>query len=327
MLGEDQTYRIDKVRINAGLIPKVFDKTILDMARVGTITLKEGTSTGLSAAEIGNMVRKGETIFMYFSFQAAGGREPVEAEMKAPETVPQGGPVEGVGMRRKIVRWLDREFVTVSCEGRSAGNATDEMEGIFSRVTAELKEEGLSLEHTIRTRLWAVDRRSRDLGSDVRAKYNAGQARAATSSYILPGHFASEARVGLDLIALRPSAPGIKKIIVESDPPRKPVNYLVFDGLLVLAGKTVVLPTLEDQLDEILPRISGILTEAGSCWKEVVNVSCYLDRSQDVAALKRGFSKWVETPPTRMVIAKVEGYSAEGKLIEIEVTAEMNRPK
>ena len=42
MLEEDNNYRLDKVRINAGLYPKVFDKTILDMARLGTIILKEG---------------------------------------------------------------------------------------------------------------------------------------------------------------------------------------------------------------------------------------------------------------------------------------------
>jgi len=233
-----------------------------------------------------------------------------------------------IGMRKKIVQWIGREFVFISCEGRhveKAGNATDEMEGIFSRITAELREEDLTLEHTIRSRLWAVDRKSRDLGSAVRVKYNAGQARAATSSYIMPGQFASEARVGLDLIALRPSTPNIVKRVVESDPPRVPINYLVFDSLLVLAGKTVVLPTLKDQLDEILPRITGILTEAGSSWKEVVNVSCYLHRSQRVGALKTGFSKWVKVPLPRIEVAFVEGYSAEGKLIEIEVTAETKK--
>ena len=233
--------------------------------------------------------------------------------------------MKDIGMRKEIVQWLGREFVFISCEGHGVGNAADEMEGIFSRLTAELQGEGLTLDHTIRTRLWAVDRKSRDLGSDVRAKYNVGQARAATSSYIMPGHFASDARVGLDLIALRPSVLNIEKLIVENDPPRKPINYLVFDSLLVLAGKTVVLPTLEDQLDEIIPRITGILTEAGSSWKEVVNVSCYLHRSQKIGTLKKGFSKWVKAPLNRMEIAAVEGYSAEGKLIEIEVTAETHR--
>ena len=231
------------------------------------------------------------------------------------------------GIRKEIVQWTGREFVYISCEGQRVGNVADEMEGVWGRITAELRKEGLTPDHTIRTRLWAVDRKSRDLGSDVRAKYNVGQARAATSSYIMPGHFASDARVGLDLIALRPSLLNLEKIIVENDPPRKPINYLVLDSLLVLAGKTVILPTLEEQLDEILPRITGILTEAGSSWKEVVNVSCYLHRGQKIGTLKRGFSKWVKAPLARIEIAAVEGYSAEEKLIEIEVTAETHRQK
>lgn len=89
MLGEDDSYRLDKVRTNAGLFPKVFDKTILDMARLGTITLKEGNADALSPAEIGNMVRKGEIIYMYFSFQDAtvGASAEAETEIKAPETI------------------------------------------------------------------------------------------------------------------------------------------------------------------------------------------------------------------------------------------------
>lgn len=233
--------------------------------------------------------------------------------------------MKDIGLRKEIIQWIGREFVYISCEGRSIGNAADEMKNIYGRVSAELGEESLTLDQTIRTRLWAVDRESRDLASDVRAGYNVGQARAATSSYIMPGHFASSARVGLDLIALRPSVPNIEKEIVENDPPRRPINYLIFDSLLVLAGKTVVLPTLEEQLDEILPRITGILTAAGSSWQEVVNVSCYLHRSQKIGTLKKGFSKWVKAPLNRIEIAAVEGYSAEGKLVEIEVTAETHR--
>jgi len=88
-LGGDNNYRLDKVRVYAGLFPKVYDKTILDMARLGTITLREGKTDGLSPAEIGNMVRKGETVYMYFSFQGEIGENPAEAEpeIKAPETV------------------------------------------------------------------------------------------------------------------------------------------------------------------------------------------------------------------------------------------------
>ena len=227
-------------------------------------------------------------------------------------------------MRRKIVKWNNREFVFLSCEGRKGSTATEEMEDILRRLGEELELFGLSLDHTVRTRLWGVDRESRDLGSLVRAKHNTGNARAATSSYIAPTCFESRARVGLDLIALRPSRPDLEKIIIENIPPRTPIDHLIFDSLLVLAGKTVVLPTLVEQLDEILPRITGILDEAGSAWENVVHVSCYLHRSQKVDILERGFAKLVKTALPRMEIGFVDGYSAKGKLIEVEVTAELS---
>jgi enamine deaminase RidA (YjgF/YER057c/UK114 family) len=227
-----------------------------------------------------------------------------------------------VGVRKKIVLWLGREFIVLSCEGVNIGTATDQMEGIFDRIKTELQRENISLDQIVRTRLWAVDRNSRDMGSDVRAKYNVGQARTATSSYIMPAHFASDALVGLDVIALKPAITDIKKILVESVPPRKPLSYLILDSLLVLSGKTVVLPSLTAQLEEILPRITGILLEAGSGWDRVVNVSCYLHQSQTIKPLRDVFRKLVHVPLARMEVVAVEGYSAEGKLIEVEVMAE-----
>lgn len=229
------------------------------------------------------------------------------------------------GVRKEILFWLGREFVFLSGAGASVGTAADQMEDIFAGIRTELHSENLSLEQIVRTRLWAKDRQCRDMGSDVRSKYNVGQARAATSSYIMPTHLASGALVGLDVIALKPAGKNVKKILVESVPPRTPVSYLIFDSLLVLSGKTVVLPTLSAQLEEILPRITGILAEAGSGWERVVNVSCYLHQSQTSDSLRNIFAKLVPSPLPRMDIVAVEGYSAEGKLIEVEVTAETAR--
>ena len=226
-------------------------------------------------------------------------------------------------MRKKILKWAKREFVFLSCEGRRDKSATEEMQDIFGRLEEELRKMELSLANTIRTRLWGIDRESRDMGSAVRVENNTGKARAATSSYISPVHFESDARVGLDLIALRPSQPTLEKAIVENSPPRRPISYLIYDSLVVLAGKTVVLPTLDEQLDEILPRITTILSDAGTAWDKVINVSGYLHRSQPVEALIERFDKRVKVPIPRMEIAFVDGYSAEGKLIEIEVTAEL----
>jgi len=129
MLGEDDNYRLDKVRINAGLYPKVFDKTILDMARLGTITLKEGNTDALSPAEIGNMVRKGEIIYMYFSFQDATVGEPAEAEteIKSPETVDIVLP----GVDRAI--WQQFERLCLDREGKPPLQKIVEMISEYNR--------------------------------------------------------------------------------------------------------------------------------------------------------------------------------------------------
>jgi hypothetical protein len=80
-------------------------------------------------------------------------------------------------MRKKIFQWLGREFVALSCEENRAESAGQEAREIFRRLDAELHEMGLSLENTVRTRLWGRNRESRNLGSDERVKILSGKAR------------------------------------------------------------------------------------------------------------------------------------------------------
>jgi hypothetical protein len=70
-LGRSEYYRIDKVREKTQTIRKVFDKTILDMARVGTIELLDGDTTGMNPSEIGNLIRCGDQLHVYFKFSDA----------------------------------------------------------------------------------------------------------------------------------------------------------------------------------------------------------------------------------------------------------------
>ena len=67
-LGQSEFFRIDKVRAKAGLVHKVFDKTILDMDRVGTIELAGGDTDSMSPSEIGNLIREGENLHVQFKF-------------------------------------------------------------------------------------------------------------------------------------------------------------------------------------------------------------------------------------------------------------------
>ena len=224
-------------------------------------------------------------------------------------------------MKKKIFTWLGKEFVELSGEAKPSASATTEAQEIFARFDQELRQHGLSLDNTVRSRLWGRDRQSRDLGSDQRVKILSGKARSASSSYIAPGHFDSDARVAVDLIAMRPSQASAAKRIVEYDPPIVPIRFLTYENVVVLSGVTTVLPTLEEQLDNILPRIHGSLTDGGSSWDKVARVSFYLHRSQTVENLKNLFNRHVKAQIPQTEYCFVDGYSSEGKFCEVEVTA------
>ena len=224
-------------------------------------------------------------------------------------------------MRKTVFQWLGREFVSLSAEGRTAKSAADEARDLFQRLDDELKGLGLSLDNTVRTRLWGRDRENRDHGSAERVKILSGKARSASSSFISPVHFDSDARVAIDLLAMRPANAHAQKQLKEYEPPITPLRYLIYDSVVFLSGVTAVLPTLEDQMVDILPRIEGSLKDAGGSWDRAVKASFLLHRSQKFDTLKGLFQKQVKANIPQMEYFHVDGYSSEGKLIEIEVTA------
>ena len=87
--GKSKRYRIDKVRKEAGLIRKVFDKTILDMARLGTIELLTNNIDEISAFQTGDLIRRGDTLYAYFSF-LDDEKEPEKNESEKMEVMLQG---------------------------------------------------------------------------------------------------------------------------------------------------------------------------------------------------------------------------------------------
>ncbi|MGE5215599.1 MAG: hypothetical protein ACM3SP_01205 [Chloroflexota bacterium] len=224
-------------------------------------------------------------------------------------------------MRKKIFTWLGKEFIELSGEAKVAANAAIETDELFQRFDNELKAHGLSLDNTVRSRLWGRDRQSRDLGSVERVKILSGKARSASSSYIAPGNFDSSARIALDLLAMRPSVASAAKRVVEYEPPIAPIRFLVYDSVVVLSGVTTVLPTLAEQFDNIFPRIAGSLNDAGSSWDKAARVSFYLHRSQSIDNLKTLFARHVTIRIPQLEYCFVDGYSSEGKFCEVEVTA------
>ena len=124
---------------------------------------------------------------------------------------------------------------------------------------------------------------------------------------------------------MRPDAPTAEKLLKEYDPPLIPLRYLTYDSMLVLSGVTAVLPTLSDQLDDIMPRIEGSLADAGCSWHDVVHVAFFLHRSEKLEDLRRLFGARVSAQIPEMEYAFVDGYSTPGKSIEIETTAKLPR--
>lgn len=224
-------------------------------------------------------------------------------------------------MRKKVFNWLGKEFIELSGEAMPAATASLEAQELFQRLDRELKAHGLSLDNTVRSRLWGRDRESRDAGSNERVRILSGKARSASSSYISPGHFDSAAKVAVDLIAMKPELPKSEKRIVEYDPPIVPIRFLVYESIVVLSGVTAVLPNLKEQIDNILPRIAASLKDAGSSWEKAARVSFYLHRSETMERCSELFGQHVRAAIPQTEFSFVDGYSSEGKLCEIEVTA------
>ena len=102
-------------------------------------------------------------------------------------------------MRMTLYPSFNHEFITVSGESRPGLPPDEAARDLFTRFNTELNAHGLSLDDTVRTRLWGRDRTARDGGSRERVQILSGTARSASSSYISPSHFDSEGAVGVDL--------------------------------------------------------------------------------------------------------------------------------
>ena len=100
VLGEADLYRIDMVRDNTGLIRKVFDKTLLDMARVGTAELIDQDASKIDPAEAANLIRRGDQIYVQFRFTDP----PVEPEKKEEPNVPETTSIILKGIDRSLWR-------------------------------------------------------------------------------------------------------------------------------------------------------------------------------------------------------------------------------
>ncbi len=236
-------------------------------------------------------------------------------------------------MKINIFLGYEREFIVLSCEGRPGGTVEEETQDLFQRVDKELRELSLSLENTVRIRIWGRDLEARRLAAAERNNILAGKARASSSSYISPEHFDSNARVALDLTAMRPANPNLLRKPVDFNPPKPYTRYLIYDSFIFHSGITSGGPNLDNQLAKILAEIESSLTDNGTTWDKVTSASFYLHRSQNVKAaletkveLLKGLLERKRTLGIpQMEFCFVDDFAEEGRLVEVEVTAKINK--
>src|ERR1700738_802989 len=79
-------------------------------------------------------------------------------------------------MRLKIFPWLGQEFVSLSWENGSAGTVEEETRAIFELFSKQLKQLGLSLDHTVRTRMFTLDMETWSAANQERRRILSGKA-------------------------------------------------------------------------------------------------------------------------------------------------------
>ena len=224
-------------------------------------------------------------------------------------------------MRKRIFWSLDREFVELSGEARTGATVEEETADLLRRFVEELKQLELSWENIVRTRLWCRDRETRTPASVARSKILPSSAKASSASYISLLHFDSNAKVAMDLLAMRPSHPSAERNPAEFEPPRAYLRYLCFDSILFFSGYTSNADTFEVQVSQVLEAVDSSLVAAGTDWGNMAKLTIFLHRSQKLEMLRSLLAKANKLDISKIEFGFVDGYAGEKNLLEAEATA------
>ena len=226
-------------------------------------------------------------------------------------------------MRLKIFPWLGQEFVSLSSEGNGKGTVEDETRDIFARFSGWLSQFSLTLDHSVRTRMWVRDMECWHAGVHERARILSGNARSVSSSHVRPVRLGSEARIAVDLLAMIPPTAGATKIFKEYEPPTIVLRRLTWGGILFLSGVTdMTHPTFDEQFPVIIKRLSDTLSDGGGSWADVARASFFLHHEESLEKLRECFGRAVSERIPSFDYTLVD--LRQGKRLEIEITAKLH---
>lgn len=201
----------------------------------------------------------------------------------------------------------------------------DGLDALLDATERALAVRGLGLPDVVRTRLHARTRAGRDAASKARFRRLSGPARCATSSYIDPSVFPTGDGARLVTVALEGAA--ADKVAVEYEPRQPPCRFVAAGDLVFLSGVTSTEPGFGAQLAHIAPRIAETLRIAGETVGGVAAptaVTAWIHRSLPGADLA-GLDGRLGLAGTPFTVERCDGYSAPGKLIEVEVDGAITR--
>jgi hypothetical protein len=223
-------------------------------------------------------------------------------------------------MRLKIFPWLGQEFVSLSCEGNGEGTIEAEVREVFARFSNELREFGLSLDHTVRTRLWARNMDCWQAGVDERARILSGKARSVSSSHIRPVRLGAKARIAVDMMAMRPPAGGESKMLREYAPRTNVLRSLTWGRILFCSGVSdMTHARFDEQFLTIIARLSETLRDGGGSWQNVARASFFLHHEESLDKLRESFGKAVSAGISCLDYTLID--TRQGKRLEIELTS------
>ncbi|MDB5651449.1 MAG: hypothetical protein JWL62_2969 [Hyphomicrobiales bacterium] len=216
-----------------------------------------------------------------------------------------------------------RDLFHVSVSGHAEGSLEDETDRAIATAIAEIEAAGFSSGHIVRSRLFARDREARSRASDRRRALLVGTLRGSSSSFCDAERLSPDARMSIDLVAMRPRHGEARKIVREYEPAIAPPMFVMLDGLVFLSGITDITPGLPMQIDTIRNSVERSLRQAGTHLGAARLMSVFLAKGEDPQHARALIDAAFGTIACPFTLSSVEAYSAPQKRIEIEVTAAM----
>ena len=224
-------------------------------------------------------------------------------------------------METKIFSWLGREFVEICGESQAGVSVETAMTELFQNFADALTPLGLSLDNTVRIRVFGRDRQGRTDATQARSKILTGSRRAASSSFISQEWFDSAGAGGLELLAMRPLSSSAQRHPVDFEPPRNYLCYLEYDSVLFFSGFTSEAVTLDQQVRDVLITLDGAFAKAKTDWSKVVKLSLLLQRGSNIDSVKQILAQANRLTVPEIEFTFVDGFAGEKYLLEIEATA------